>query len=219
MDGLRCHDAWQNNPAQVFLLFYLLVLLLYAACGWLALWLLSMLVNLKRQPGQRIQIPGGRILGTSIFLLSIYFTVAAISRPPEWRSILYEEMFDACRDGSLVRARLWLLLGASPDGASDYAAGPHGAEFGSHVEVAVMNRNDRLLRLLLEKGASPDLVSGEGGTALSSAIHDHNTEAVKLLLAAGANPWCYNQGTAIDHAKRLKFDDLIPIIRPYLGDE
>lgn len=82
-----------------------------------------------------------------------------------------------------------------------------------------MNRNDRLLRLLLEKGASPDLESGEGGTALSSAIHDHNTEAVKLLLAAGANPRCYNEGTAVDHAKRLRFDDLIPIIRPYLRDE
>lgn len=203
----------------MFLLFYLLVFLLYAACGWLALWLLSVLVNLKRQPGQRVHIPGGRILGVSIFLLSMYFTVAAISRPPEWRSILYEEMFDACRDDSLVRARLWLLLGASPDGASDYAAGPHGTEFGSHVDVAVIHRNDRLLRLLLEKGASPDLVSGDGGTALSLAINEHNPEAVKLLLAAGADPRCYNEGTAFDHAKRLKFDDLVPIIRPYLRGE
>lgn len=219
MDGLRCHDAWQNNPAQVFLLFYLLVFLLYAACGWLALWLLSVLVNLKRQPGQRIHLPGGRILGASILLLSMYFTVAAISRPPEWRSILYEEMFDACRDDSLVRARLWLLLGASPDGASDYAAGPHGWEFGSHVDVAATHRDCRVLRLLLEKGASPDLASGDGSTALSSSIHHHHTEAVKLLLAAGANPRCYNEGTAIDHAKRLKFDDLVPIIRPYLRHE
>jgi hypothetical protein len=199
----------------VFLLFYLLPLLLfYLACGWLALGAFSDFVNRKRLPGRRIRFRGGKAIAVSILLLLAHLAAVSFLRPPEWRGILYEEMFDACRDDSLVRARLWLLLGASPDGASDYAAGPHGTEFTSHVDVAATHQNCRLLRLLLDRGAAPNLELGDGSTAMTSAIHEHNAGAVKLLLAAGADP-----RRAMRHAKNVKADDLVSIIRPYLGDE
>jgi hypothetical protein len=202
----------------VILLLWLFYLLFYVSCALAVLALLSWLDNIIQRRPRRFRIPGWRFLGASMGLIAAFFAVVAVGRPPEWRSILYEEMFDSCRDDSLIRARLWLLLGASPDGASDYVAGPHGMEFGSHVHVATSNGNCRLLRLLLEKGASPDLESEDGTNALIIAIHDHRSDLVKVLLEAGVNPH-YSDGGAIEHAKRLDFHDLVPIIRPYQRDE
>ena len=50
------------------------------------------------------------------------------------------------------------------------------------------------------------------------AIHDHNSDVVKLLLEAGANP-NYSNGGAVEHAKRLDFHDLVPIIQPHQRGE
>lgn len=116
-----------------------------------------------------------------------------------------------------------MFLGASADGASDYDAAARvsrliGSEFSSHVHTVVDDRDTRLLRLLLARGASPDLALGDGTTPLVSAIHDHKTEAVKILLDAGANPLYSDRWTAADQAKSLKFYDLIPVIEPYLKE-
>lgn len=108
-------------------------------------------------------------------------------------------------------------MGASPDGASDYEAGSPVLEFSSHVHTAIDDKDTRLLRLLLEKGASPNLELGDGTTPLCIAINDHNIEATKILLEAGANPRYSDHWTTIDQAKSLHFQDLIPIIEPYLG--
>lgn len=159
-----------------------------------------------------------RAIGIGSVLLLALIAVLAIVRPPLWRNILYEGMFDACRDESISRARLWLFLGASPDGASDYEAGRghNGFEFSCHVHTVVDDGDTRLLRLLLARGASPDLPLGDGTTPLVSAIHDHKVEAVKILLDAGANPRYSDRWTAVDQARSLNFDDLIPVIEPYL---
>lgn len=159
-----------------------------------------------------------RIIGIGLLLLSLLVAAVAILRPPFWRNILYEEMFDACRDKSIPRARIWMFLGASPDGASDYDAGRgyNGFEFSCHVHTVVDDEDTRLLRLLLARGASPDLPLGDGTTPLVSAIHDHKIEAVKILLDAGANPHYSDRWTAVDQARSLKFEDLIPVIEPYL---
>lgn len=157
-----------------------------------------------------------------ILLVSlVLLTGVAIIRPPSWRASLYDGMFDACRNGSVARARIWMFLGASPDGESDYDAGRpyNGLEFTSLVHAVVDDKDCRLLRLLLAKGASPNLELGEGTTPLVLAVDDHNTEAVKILLDAGANPRYSDHWTAVDQARVLKFPDLIPIIQPYLKKE
>lgn len=159
-----------------------------------------------------------RAIGIVALLLGLLATVLAITRPPSWRAILYEGMHEACSNGSLSRARMWMFLGASPDGASDYeaAGGGVGFEFGSHVHCAVYDKNTRLLRLLIARGAAPDLQLGDGMTPLSMAVNEHKAEAVKILLEAGANPRYSDRWTAVDQARSLKFHDLIPLIEPYL---
>jgi len=212
----KTHGPGQIEAVPVIFLLYVLPLLLfYAACAWGVLGTISEFVNRRRLPGKRICI-GGWKRGILVTLLLLLANLVAVSyfRPPEWRGILYEEMFDACRDNSLARARLWLLLGASPDGASDYEAAPKWMEFGSHVDLAAMHKDCRLLRLLLEKGADPSLGCGDGSTPMTSAINEHNSCAVKLLLEAGADTQ-----QAMVHAKNLKADELVSIIRPYLREE
>lgn len=160
-----------------------------------------------------------RWIGIGALVLGLLVTVLAITRPPSWRAILYDEMFDACRDDSFLRARMWMFLGASPDGASDYEAagsGRIGSEFGSHVHVVVYNKGTRLLRLLISRGANPDLQLGDGATPLSMAVHEHRVEVVKVLLEAGANPRYTDDWTAADQAGSLNFHDLVPVIEPYL---
>jgi hypothetical protein len=49
-----------------------------------------------------------------------------------------------------------------------------------------------------------------------SAIHGHKVEAVRILLDAGANPRYSDRWTAVDQARSLRFDELIPVIEPYL---
>jgi len=159
-----------------------------------------------------------RILIGLLLTFAMLIGFFAITRPPAWRGLLYNGMFDACRDDSLIRTRIWLFLGASPDGASDYTVSVRyvGSEFMSHVHLAVSHPNCRVLRLLLSKGASPDLKLGDLTTPLALAIGDHRVEATKMLLEAGANPRYTDRWTALDQAKSLKYDDLIPIIQPYL---
>jgi hypothetical protein len=154
-----------------------------------------------------------RALGIGLMLLVMVVAATAIIRPPFWRNILYEGMFDACRDESITRAQIWMFLGASPDGASDYDAGRgyNGFEFGSHVNTVAYDKDCQILALLLAKGASPNLDS-----PLATAIHEHNEDAVKILLDAGANPRYSDRWTAVDQAQSLKFHDLIPMIEPYL---
>lgn len=50
-----------------------------------------------------------RILLGALLLLLLLLSLlglTAVTRPRAWRSELYEGMFDACRDQSLIRARI-----------------------------------------------------------------------------------------------------------------
>lgn len=159
-----------------------------------------------------------RFIGICLLLLIGLVAALAITRPPSWRAVLYEELFDACRDASIARARMWLFLGASPDGESDYGAagsGRIGLEFSPPIAAALYCKDTRLLSLLLSKGASPNLGWSDAGP-LSTAVNEHNLDAVKILLDAGANPRYSDSWTAVDQAKSLKFHDLVPVIEPYL---
>ena len=160
-----------------------------------------------------------RTIGLVFLSVVLLVAILAVTRPPTWRAILYEGMFDACRDGSVTRARIWMFLGASPDGAADYDAGGSGRiglEFSSHVHAVIDDNDTRLLRLLLARGASPDLALGDGTTPLVIAIHEHKIDAVRILLDSGAKPRYSDRWTAVDQARSLKYDDLVPIIDPYL---
>jgi len=162
-----------------------------------------------------------RKLKIGLFLLFLLIVTIPISRPSFWRAALYLNMFDACGEGNIQWVKIWLFLGASPDGWSDYkaASGYIYPEFTSHVSTVVLKKNSQLLELLLAKGASPNLREGDGTLPLQFAIDDHKADAVRMLLNAGANLNIHvNPGpeSALEYAKYLKFDDLIPVIEPFL---
>lgn len=207
----------RSATMTIDLAYTLFMFVAYTACGWIALCGLVRFINSRNPPGRRIGASLRSTIGGLLALFVGIFAWHAVGRPPGWRSLLYEETFDACRDGNIARVRVWLWLGASPDGGSDYAAGPPVTEFRSHVDLVADKGNHRLLQLLLEEGGDPNLGSYDS-TPLSNAVHNHDAESVKLLLAHGADPrHGYGQGDAADHAGRLKFHDLVPLIRPYLS--
>lgn len=155
-----------------------------------------------------------RVIGICLLLPTGLVAMLAITRPPSWRAMLYEELFDACRDGDMTRTRMWLLLGADPNGESDYdvaGSGRIGLEFTAPISPALYCKDTGVLRLLLSKGASPNL-----DDSLAIAVNEHNLDAVKILLDAGANPRYSDRWTAVDQARSLNFHDLVAVIEPYL---
>jgi hypothetical protein len=159
-----------------------------------------------------------RYLWTLIVALALV-TAAFIWGRPIYRGVLYEAMADACSTNNYGRVELLLRLGADPDGSSDYSASlPYqGFEFTSHVHRAITHPDLRILRLLVARGAHPDISIADGATPLVCAVHDHQPGAVQVLLAAGANPRYKPTWTAADQARKLGHNDLVPIIEPYLN--
>lgn len=64
--------------------------------------------------------------------------------------------------------------------------------------LALETKNNRLFKLLMERGADPNVANGKKFSALMLAIANNNTEQVKLLLKAGAKvtPEAARAGTA-----------------------
>lgn len=64
--------------------------------------------------------------------------------------------------------------------------------------LALETKNNRLFKLLMERGADPNVANGKKASALMLAIANNNTEQVKLLLKAGAKvtPEVTRAGTA-----------------------
>ena len=212
-------SADRPDMILIALALQLVLLLAYTGCGWLALSVVARMANTLVPPYRRIPTSGRITIIGPVVLFVLIGGWWHVARPPAWRSALYDETFDACRDGSMARVRIMLWLGASPDGLSDYEAGTPGMEFSSHVNVAAMKGNHGVLQYLLEKGANPNLGCSDM-SPLITAVHNHDAESVKLLLAHGADPrFGYLQGNAADHALRMKFPDLAPVIRPYLNHE
>ncbi|WP_052573907.1 ankyrin repeat domain-containing protein [Haloferula sp. BvORR071] len=183
-------------------LFIALVVLLIA-------FIVVKLVNVSRPQRRRIHLGKRGWWGVLLFLFLAILVMTAISRPPEWREATERELTDACDGDHMLRARFWLLMGANPDGESDLTP---------PLCVAAYHHSHRVLRLLLEKGANPNKMAEPEGTPLSDAVNSRNPEAIKLLLAAGADPRYSSTWTAADQAKRLHYDELIPLIRPYLSE-
>jgi ankyrin repeat protein len=86
--------------------------------------------------------------------------------------------------------------GASPDVV------PHG-EVDTALTAAIQSSNTALVRLLLERGASPDLVTSQGVTPLMAAAREGHEGVVRMLLERGASrdPRCEGFSAA-DYARQ-----------------
>ena len=60
---------------------------------------------------------------------------------------------------------------------------------GATALLSAAGGDEDLVRLLLERGASPNVEDSEGVTPLGNAIRERNIENVLLLLEYGADPW------------------------------
>src|SRR5688500_9955676 len=110
MGGGRSASMIIDNT--IFLVIFLVVLLGYAVCGWVGICVLVRMVNSLLPPVRRIPMRNWMMCGGPALLFAGIFAWHAVARPPEWRSLLYEQTFDACRHGSVAQVRLWLWLGA-----------------------------------------------------------------------------------------------------------
>lgn len=94
-------------------------------------------------------------------------------------------------DEASVIVRLLLDAGARLDGLDrklDRLEGWAAKIYSPPLAVAAKNRRNADLRLLLERGADPNLGDYGGRTALHEAAFVGNVEAVRVLLDAGADP-------------------------------
>jgi ankyrin repeat protein len=84
-------------------------------------------------------------------------------------------------------------------------ANPHldvnlqGGDFGSPLHAAAIQTNSRCLKMLLEKGARADVVTGEHGTVLQAAAFAGCNRNVKILIEHGVdvNTVSGKHGTAL----------------------
>jgi hypothetical protein len=92
-----------------------------------------------------------------------------------------DNIFDAIEDNNVEEMKLFLEKGADLDIMNDY---------GVPVLInAIIHKRNEFVKLLLEKGANPNLQITTNKTApLHVAVRRINTEIVKLLLEKGADP-------------------------------
>jgi len=75
-------------------------------------------------------------------------------------------------------------------------------------------QNPHILKLLLEKGANPNVQIISGQTPLIIAIAENQIEIVKILLANGADKTIADLDgkTAVDYAKEQNLDEIIVLL-------
>ena len=101
---------------------------------------------------------------------------------------LYHFLERSCYYGDEIGVKILLSQGADPNGKGykNYAdcVGPY--EFSSPLYQSVSCNNIKIAKILLDSGANPNLLEGEGVTPLVAAVRKENVEMVKLLLKHGA---------------------------------
>lgn len=124
----------------------------------------------------------------------------------------YWLMSQACYHGDVIGVQMLLNAGAEPDGVKDYK------EFQRfepiwHLSRAASGGHLEVIELLLKSGATVDLPSGEGYTALFMAVISNRLEIVKRLLQAGANPSLFVNGrTMMELAKEKGFKEIVKLL-------
>ena len=127
----------------------------------------------------------------------------------------------ACKFGRLASVRLLLDLGASVNLINPQNG--HSALFDAIGSSSVTRNSDKIILLLLQKGANLNLYDSElGWSPLMSATFMNRKEQVRLLLQHGADPRAKSRGingypveTALDIAERMGYAELIDIIRDH----
>jgi len=123
------------------------------------------------------------------------------SNKNEVKRLLNEPYIDANIKGEYGKTPLILAIeNSSPDGGVE--------------ELLQRFRVTEIVKMLLDKGANPDIQDKWGNTALMWAAVKNNPETVQLLLDAGANPDIQdNDGwTALYFVKRLGYIGIIEIL-------
>jgi hypothetical protein len=124
----------------------------------------------------------------------------------------YWLMDRACYHGDEMSVQMLLNAGAEPDGVNDYK------EFARfepiwHLTQAAHGGHLEIVDMLLRAGATVDLPSGEGHTALFMAVIGNHPKVVKRLLEAGANTTIKVNGDTVSGiAKSKGFDDIVSIL-------
>lgn len=76
------------------------------------------------------------------------------------------------------------------------------------LHFAAQYKNADIARLLIEKGAKPDLVDGWGNTPLWRALGSskENVQIINLLLSSGVDPTTENDSgvSVISHVRKIK---------------
>jgi len=153
--------------------------------------------------------------------------------PSSAETAAYSGLHRAAANGETAQIRSLLEKGASPDARDGAGRTPlHVAAFGSHydavralvkggadinalennrydvITIAAVKDDVRMVRLALELGGNPKLVTSPyDGTALIAAAHLGHDEVVRILIDAGA---------PLDHVNNLGWTALIEAV--ILGD-
>ncbi len=109
----------------------------------------------------------------------------------------YERHFHQRRDSSIL-AKYLLELGEDPDTAFEYPYN-HRVWLSTPLQVAAFRENMQFLELLLDHGATLNLVQGRAGSSLHAAALGASTAAFSFLLSRGADihPVSEQYGTMI----------------------
>lgn len=139
----------------------------------------------------------------------------------QWYYPMGFERYDAMRaaivDNDLNEVKRLISIGADPDGWEDYLQDPW-YEFSSPVMMTTMSPpRYAIMEYLLQLGADPNIIEGEGVTPLMIAVTQNDSRTVELLLRYGAKPdlgyKSYNGESAIEHAASLNHQEVVAILR------
>lgn len=117
----------------------------------------------------------------------------------------YPALIYAIEHNKKLSTEALLCAGADPNSKGDKLLTP--------LETAIYLENDATLQLLLKYEADPNHINAYGESPLLFALTHRNIKALAPLLQAGADPLLPLQnGTAIDHARKLNMHEALRIL-------
>jgi ankyrin repeat protein len=122
-------------------------------------------------------------VASTCLLVAALAIVLVLNKP--LRGNRYKALHRACWDGDIEKVHLLLALGADPNGVSDYRCHPM-FEFSYPIDGAAWNNHAGIIKLLIDAGASVNVVDREQGSPLCTAAREGSLDAARLLLSAGA---------------------------------
>ncbi|KAL8880307.1 MAG: hypothetical protein Q9198_002257 [Flavoplaca austrocitrina] len=145
----------------------------------------AQVVALPREKGSRFQAAVHLSLFGKIYSIQLHFSYPDFSSDTmlHVRNIVPNDsaMIVACRTGDFDTARQLLTSGSAHGNDTTVAGWPM-------LDYAIESGSARIVRLLLEYGAHPDMVYGEHNmTALQSCFLRGNLDIARILLTRGAD--------------------------------